>query len=213
MGITPKVIERLSVYRRVLAEIWQDGARNLFSHQLAELTGVTAAQIRRDLMTIGFSGSPSRGYEVAGLRAKIAEFLDDPAGQAVALIGVGHLGQAVIAFFNGRRRNLQIVAGFDVNPAKVDRVILGCRCYAMDALPEVLERDGIKVAILAVPGDQAQRVALQLVRHGVRGILNFAPERLRVPEYVSVENVDITVALERIAFFARQDAMQKEAVR
>ena len=128
-AISDKSVERLSLYRRLLMIQLTQGADNVFSHELAALAGSTAAQVRRDLMVVGCSGSPSRGYNVRELMEAIGAFLDAPAGQRVALVGVGNLGRAILAFFGGRRPKLSIVAAFDVDPLKVDRVIHGCRCH------------------------------------------------------------------------------------
>ncbi len=202
------LVKRLSLYRRLLTG---ERAEYVFSHDLAALAGVSAAQVRRDVMTIGYAGSPRRGYDVEGLVAGIGAFLDAPGGQAAVLVGLGHLGKAVLAYLGARREGLRIVAGFDVDPDKCGRVIHGCRCHAMADLAEVIAQQGATVALVAVPGSEAQGVAMQLVRAGVRGLLNFAPVRLQTPEYVFVEDVDITVSLESVAFFARQDAVRRPA--
>ena len=207
--VTERVIARLSVYRRLLTRLANEGTDNIFSHDLATLAGLTAAQVRRDLMTIGYSGSPARGYHVTGLIEKIGEYLDRPDGQAVILVGVGHLGQAIIAYFNHRSRGLNIVAAFDADETKINRVIHGCRCHPMDQLNMVVHETQADVAVLAVPGTEAQKVAEELVRQGIRGLLNFAPVRLHMPANVFVENVDISVSIEKVAFFARQESLKR----
>jgi redox-sensing transcriptional repressor len=202
--VSEKNIGRLSLYRRLCNVLEAEGVKNVFSHHLANMAGCTAVQVRRDLMVIGYSGTPSHGYDVTRLLESLREFLDAPGGQGVALVGVGNLGKAILAYFAGRRPNLQIVAAFDNDPYKANRVIDGCRCHPTDALPEVVRRQGIRVAIVTVPAPAAQGVAEALVRAGVRGILNFAPMRLRVPPNVYVEDMDMTMALEKVAFFARR---------
>ena len=122
----------------------------------------------------------------------------------MALVGVGNLGRAILAYFTGRRPNLAIVAAFDRDEHRVNRVIHGCRCYPADKLEETLAEQEIRTAIIAVPAGEAQKVADRLVRGGVRGILNFAPTPLRVPPAVFVQEMDITTSLEKVAFFARQ---------
>ncbi|MCX5768879.1 MAG: redox-sensing transcriptional repressor Rex, partial [Candidatus Hydrogenedentes bacterium] len=104
----------------------------------------------------------------------------------------------------GRRPRLSIEAAFDTDPAKVNRVIHGCRCYPLDDVERVVQSRGIEIGVLTVPADQAQGVVEYLVRAGIRGILNFAPVRLSVPEHVYVEDIDMTMSLEKVAFFARQ---------
>jgi redox-sensing transcriptional repressor len=174
------------------------------------MAGATAAQVRRDLMAVGYSGSPTHGYDVAQLIESLREFLDAPGGQGVALVGVGNLGKAILAFFTGRRPNLKIAAAFDNDPYKVNRVIHGCRCYSMEHLYDVARTQGIRLAVITVPAQAAQTVADALAKAGVRGILNFAPVRLRVPPHVHVEDIDMTVALEKVAYFARQGGGEKE---
>jgi len=201
--ISPKSIGRLSLYRRILNVLQGEGVRNVYSHQLAALAGCTAAQVRRDLMLVGYRGSAIHGYEVARLIESLREFLDAPGGQGAALVGVGNLGKAILSYFAGRRPNLRIVAAFDSDPYKANRVIHGCRCYAMENLQEVCRSQGIGLAIITVPAQAAQAVADALVKSGVRGILNFAPVRLRAPPHVHVEDIDMIVSLEKAAYFAR----------
>ena len=185
------------------------GERSIYSHELAALIGGTAAQIRRDLMAVGYSGSPTHGYDIRELVVSIGNFLDAPRLQGVALVGVGNLGRAIMAFFAGRRPKLSIVAAFDNDPYKVNRVIHGCRCYSLDEAPKVVKEQGIEVGILCVPSGVAQDVAERMVRAGIRGILNFAPVPLRVPADVFVEDIDMTMSLEKVAYFSRQNVNQE----
>jgi redox-sensing transcriptional repressor len=210
--VPEKTIGRLSLYRRLLAEEMGRGTRNLYSHELAKLAGVTPAQVRRDLMVVGYNGTPTRGYGVAELTGSISALLDAPRMQGLALVGVGNLGRAVLAYFAGRHPNLSFVAAFDTDPSKTDRVIHGCRCHAMADLAHVVEREDIRAAVIAVPAERAQEVADQFVAAGITSILNFAPTSLRVPAGVYVEHNDLTTSIERVAFFARARAKSKELV-
>jgi len=203
LRISGKTIGRLSLYRRCLLGLGEEGAGHVFSHELARLAGVTATQVRRDLMTVGCTGSPVRGYEVDRLISGISQVLDSKRGEAVSLVGLGNLGRAILDYLGGRRGKLRIAAAFDIDPAKVSRVVHNCRCYSMDELAEVIERQEIESAIVTVPAGAAQEVADRLVAAGIRGILNFAPVRLRVPAGVFVEDVDMAMALEKVAYFAR----------
>ena len=203
-AVSERVVARLSQYRRLLNVLAAEGATHVVSRELARLAGRTAAQVRRDLMALGYAGSSARGYEVAGLLSSIRDFLDEPGGQGVALVGVGNLGKALLTHFTGRRPNLAIAAAFDSDPSKANRTINRCRVWSMDRLKDVLTSRGIRVAIIAVPPEAAQPVAEALAEAGVRGILNFAPVRLRVPEGVYVEDLDMTVSLEKVAYFARR---------
>jgi redox-sensing transcriptional repressor len=127
-------------------------------------------------------------------------------GKGAVLVGVGNLGKALLSYFAARRSSLRVVAAFDSDPYKVNRVIHGCRCYPMEGLSEVLRGQTTSVAVIAVPAPAAQGVAELLTRAGIRGILNFAPVRLRVSPNIYVEDIDMTVALEKVAYFARRGA-------
>lgn len=204
--MSERIVGRLSTYRRLLLAALAEEKSRVYSYELARMADFTPAQVRRDIMTIGFSGSPARGYDAAGLLRRISELLDHPEGHAFALIGVGRLGQALLAHFDDRHPTLRIVAAFDVDPAVVGRDLHGCHCYGVDELEPVIRQRRITLALIAVPAEAAQTVANRLVAAGVRGLLNFAPTHLNVPERVHVEDVDITVALERVAFFSRTPA-------
>lgn len=198
-----RTIGRLSLYRRLVDRAQAQGKTRIFSHELATLAGVTAAQVRRDLMAVSVTGSPKHGYDVAELVAGIGRHLDGPRGQRIALAGVGHLGRAMLSYFFKRRPDLEIVAAFDAEPEKTGRLIHGCHTYPVEQIEEVVAREGITVGIVAVPAAAAQSVTDRLVRAGVSGIVNFAPVALRVPPHVFVEDLDVTMALERVAYFAR----------
>ena len=208
--VSDRSIGRLSLYRRLLNSLMVEGTRSVYSHQLAVMAGCTPAQVRRDLMAVGYSGNPNTGYDVPHLLDSIREFLDSPGGQGVALIGVGNLGKAILAYFRGRRPNLEIVAAFDSDPFKVNRVIHGCRCYPMESLDAVIRGHKILTAIITVPADAAQSVADALARAGATGLLNFAPVHIRVPPNVHVDDIDMTIALEKVAYFARRGSLHKE---
>ncbi len=202
--MTPeKTIERLSLYRRLLGTLAADGVQAVYSHDLAGIAGSTAAQVRRDISFVGYSGSPSKGYDVKGLLASLSAMLDGKHSEKVALVGVGNLGRAVLAFFQGRRPKLIISAAFDADPSKTGRVIHGCRCHSMARIDEVVPSGGIRTAILAVPAVDAQAVADRLMDAGIRGLLNFAPVRLKARPKVFVSDIDMTMAIEKVAFFAR----------
>ncbi len=202
--VSQKTIERLILYRRQLLGLNNKGTTSIFSHQLAVQTGFTSAQIRRDIMAIGYSGSPAHGYDLEKLLSSLNDFIDAPGGQGVALVGLGHLGRAVLDYFQGRRPNLKIMLAFDNDPQKVNRMAQGCPCYHTDELENRIIEQKVKVGIIAVPAIESQDLAERLVRAGVRGILNYAPVKLELPPEVYVENRDMILALEKAAFFARQ---------
>ncbi len=201
--VSQGTIDRLILYRKVLSRLRAEGETNVYSHRMAQLVDRTSAQVRRDIMAVGYSGTPSMGYSVEGLLEGVGDFLDDPKGQKAAMIGIGNLGRAIMDYTYGRHPRLSIVAAFDRDPAKVNRIIHGTRCYHTDDIREIVRREGISVAILAIPGEEAQNIVNELIEAGVTGILNYTDIRLKTPENVFVENRDMLRALEKVAFFAR----------
>jgi redox-sensing transcriptional repressor len=209
-SIPTRTVERLGRYRRIVKENADRGVTSLFSHELAKLAAGTAAQVRRDLMSIGCTGSSNYGYRVDDLLASIGRAIDGPIEQRVALVGLGHLGSSLIDFVEHCCPNLVVAAAFDIDPAKTDRVHHGVRVYGDAAIAEVVSKLGIDVAIVAVPAEAAQEVVDQLVAAGVLGILNFAPVTLRTPRNVYLEHIDMTVTLEKVAYFTRQSGAHKK---
>jgi redox-sensing transcriptional repressor len=209
MVISDKTVGRLSRYRRILYGLQAEGVASVYSHQLAELSGVSAAQVRRDMMAIEPSGSSRMGYDVQHVVDSISRLLDADKPEGVVLVGIGNLGRAIIDYFSGRRPNLSIVAAFDIDPTKVNRVIHGCRCYLLSEISSYIREHDIRVGIIAVPAPGAQEVADILVNTGITGILNFAPTRLRIPPDVYIEDRDMTTSLEQVAYFARQRASRR----
>jgi redox-sensing transcriptional repressor len=211
--ISERSLERLSLYRRALLLRTSGTGDSVYSHQIAAACGVSAAQVRRDLMAVGYSGTPTAGYDVARLLESLSAFLDTQDPTSVAIVGVGDLGRAVINFLAHRRPKLHLVAAFDADPDKTKRVVHGIRCHAMADLCDVITEHAVQVAILAVPAAAAQEVADQVVACGVKGILSFAPTFLRLPPGVVVERVDMTVALEKVAFLACKSVRAKRTHR
>jgi len=201
--VSRKTVSRMSRYRRLLSSLRAEGLESIYSHQLARHAVVSAAQVRRDLMVIGYSGSPNKGYDVDACIASIGSFLDGADRQEVALVGVGNLGRAVLAHFTGESSSVAIIAAFDSDPGLTDTDVHGVHCFAADRM-ETLVRDlGIEIAVLTVPGDAAQEAADTLVRAGVKSLICFAPVPLHLAGDIFVEYMDITAALESAAYFAR----------
>ena len=211
VSISAATVERLAVYRRWLALMFDGGRGRVYSRDLALLGQVTAAQARRDMSAVGFGGSSAHGYDVAGLVAKIDDLLNPTANESVALVGVGQLGRIVLGYLTTRRPAVRFAAAFDSDPDIAGRVLHGVRCHAMRELPRLAQECAFSVGVLTVPASAAQDVALALVECGIRGILNFALARLRVPPEVYVENVDIATLLAKTAFFARRSTGAVEA--
>lgn len=198
-----RTVGRLTLYWRTLRDLDPKAPASIFSHDLASKAGVTAAQVRRDIMVVGYTGTPAHGYDVGKLRHHIEGFLFPSGEQRVALAGVGNIARALLKFFSGRRPTLRIVASFDKNPEKCDRLIGGCPCHSIDRVQEVIRELGITVGIIAVPTEEARFVARQFVEAGIRGILNFARTPLSAPPDVYVEDIDLAMSMDKVAFFAR----------
>lgn len=202
--IPANTVERLSLYRRLLEAWLVQGTTNLFSHEIAAMACVTPAQVRRDLMAIGYTGSPSKGYSVDALEESIGTFLGSGAVRKIALVGMGNLGRALTTYFTSRVPRFRMAAAFDIDPRKTGRVIAGCMVYPIESIPEIIPAEGIRTAVLALPAECAQDMADRLANAGIKGILNYAPVPLRLPADVFLENRDVTASLEKVAFFSGQ---------
>ncbi len=203
MMLPERTVERLSEYRRSLLQCLEEGKTHIFSHELAELHHNTAVQVRRDIMFIGYTSMQRKGYDVRELIDVIGEILDSEKGLNVAVIGVGNLGRAVTTYFIGKRSKLNIIATFDVDTTKIDRVISGVKCYPLSRLKEIVESNNISIAIMTVPADSATEVSTQLVESGIKGVLNFTTVPLNVAEDVYLDEYDMITSLEKVAYFVK----------
>jgi len=199
-----RTIGRLTLYWRILRDLASEGETYIYSHDLASRSRVTATQARRDLMVVGYSGTPARGYDVKKLRDHIEAFVFPAEEQRAIIAGVGNIGRALLKFFLGRRPTLKIVASLETNPDKFGRLIHGCPCYSIENAGSVIREQCITVGIIAVPDKEAQYVSDVYVEGGIRGILNFARTALHVPSGVYVEDIDLAMSMDRVAYFARQ---------
>ncbi|MDE5730156.1 MAG: redox-sensing transcriptional repressor Rex, partial [Alistipes sp.] len=174
------------------------------SHVLAGMHGITAGQVRRDLMLIGFSSDTKKGYDVKVLIDFISKILDSDHPVNVAVIGMGHLGQAITKYFNGKGLNLRITAAFDVDPAKVDTTIDNIPCYHMERFERVVEECDISIVIVSSPTKVAPDLVVPIINAGIKGVLNFTSTRLNMPQGIFVENYDITTLLEKVAYCVKE---------
>ncbi|MFI3248936.1 MAG: redox-sensing transcriptional repressor Rex [Rikenellaceae bacterium] len=202
--IPEKTIERLSEYRRTLLASHKQGITHIFSHVLAGIHGITAVQVRRDLMLIGFSSDNKKGYDVKELINFISSILDSESMMNIAIMGMGHLGQAITKYFNAKGFNMKITAAFDVDPEKVGSTIDGIPCYHMDCFEEVVEQEEIAMVVLSSPTRVAPDLVLPIINAGIRGVLNFTSTPLNFPQGIVVENYDITTLLEKVAYFVKE---------
>jgi len=199
-----KTVERLSEYRRTLLSCLNENRHFIFSHDLAARLHITAVQVRRDLMLIGYSSVQKKGYDVKELIDTIGRIIDSEEGMNVAIIGIGNLGRAVAGYFKGKRSKLNLVASFDNDPQKINKVISGVKCYAYNDLEKTIEALKIKIAILTVPSDYAIEIAEETVRFGIKGILNFTTVPLNVPSGIYLEEYDMITSIEKVAYFVKE---------
>jgi len=205
MNLPGKTVERLSEYRRTLLGCLNEKKSYIFSHDLAARLHITAVQVRRDLMLIGYSSVQRKGYDVRELIDTIGTIIDSETSLNVAIIGIGNLGRAVAGYFKGKRSKLNLVASFDTDPQKINKVISGVKCYSHDEMEKTIKELDIKIAIITVPPDFAEEIAEEAVLYGIKGILNFTTIPLNVPSWVFLEEYDMITSIEKVAFFVKEN--------
>ncbi len=203
MKLPEKTVGRLSEYRRTLLNCLARGKTHIYSHELANLHNITAVQVRRDIMLIGYSTTAKKGYDVKALIEEIGRIIDTESGLSAAVVGIGNLGRAITAYFNGKRTKLKIVATFDTDPAKIDRIISGVKCYSVKDMRNVIQEKDITIGILTVPPEQAPQVTDTLISAGVKGILNYTSSPLNVPDNIHLEEYDMVTSMEKVAYFVK----------
>ena len=182
------------------------GVEKLFSYTLAYETGVTPDQVRKDFSEFRIKGNKKGGYRVDTLLGKIEDIFSRSNTHNIVIIGMGNMGQALSKYNGLVQRNINIVATFDIDPYK-QKMRSDLPVYSMDRLQEIIERFRVNVAIIAVPELTAQQVCDELVRIGIRGIVNFAPVILKVPPFVVVNNINLGDELESVFYFVN-DSLQ-----
>ncbi len=208
--IPQRTVERFFRYCQFLHTRLESGSEYVFSHELAAAVGVSPEQVRRDLMNFELKGTPQRGYPIKEFMAELYSHLESSSLTKMVLVGVGNLGKAILSYFLKRRPNLSIVAAFDQDPEKVNRVYSGCQVHHIGQLEKTVARERAAVGIVTVPASTAQEAADALVRAGVRGIVNFAPVQLKVPPGIFLEQLDITLSIEKVAYFARKNSVKEK---
>ena len=196
---------RLSVYLRCLTALEAEGVRTISSQGLAEQFHLNAAQIRKDLANFGELGVRGIGYDVKGLRRHLRKILGLDRGVRVAIIGAGNLGLALADYGGFRADGFEIVALFDTLKEKIGRRSRGgVVIHDIKNFKKLARREGIGIAVLAVPGEAAQAAVNAVAAAGVRAILNFSPGAFKVPRGVKLKSMDLTVSLESLSFFLVQ---------
>jgi len=210
MRILPeKTIERLSEYRRTLFDCLERGKSHIYSHELAEIHNLTAVQVRRDMMFIGFTTPNRKGYNVEELIKLISRIVDPEEVLNVAVIGLGNLGKAISTYFIGKRPQLNLAATFDLDPKKIGQKVGDVECFSVDRLREIIISRNISIAILTVPTYSAHDMSKALIQAGVKGILNFTTVTLNVPDSIYLEEYDMITSMEKVAYFVKNQKKKK----
>lgn len=195
------VIRRLPIYVRTLNALADADVGSVSSEELADLIGVTAAQIRRDLSYFGKFGKQGKGYDTGFLAMTISRILRLDRQWPVALVGLGNLGRAIANYRGFSPSSFSIVALFDRNPRNVGHVVNGMEILPDIHLSDTITRERIKIGIIATPRTYAQEIADQMVAGGVEAILNYAPVILKVPDTVTIREIDPVSALQSMTYY------------
>jgi redox-sensing transcriptional repressor len=195
------VVGRLPLYLRALHHMAQEGRKVTSSQELGERLGISAAQIRKDLSQFGEFGKQGTGYDIEFLVDQLRQILKVNQVWDVAVVGAGDIGSALARYQGFADRGFRVVMIFDSDPEKVATQVGTFVVQNSTEMIDTIKAAGIRVAMLAVPATQAQAVTDELVKAGVRAILNYAPINLTVPEGVRVQYTDPVTHLQRMTYY------------
>ncbi|HRZ87449.1 MAG TPA: redox-sensing transcriptional repressor Rex [bacterium] len=206
MNINKQCIIRLSRYRNALNRFRSLGFVKVFSDNLGDAVGVTPAQVRKDFSLFGISGNKKGGYQIDQLLEKLNSILGKDEVHKVVIVGCGHIASALLRYKGFEKEGIRIAAGFDIDPAKVNRAAAP-PVLPLEELKEYVKANGIKTGIIAVPDIAAQQVHDMMLSAGIKGVLNFAPIRLKGAEDCIINNINVEYELENVIYYV--NAMQK----
>jgi redox-sensing transcriptional repressor len=209
IDIPAVVIDRLPVYARALTSLEEHGRDVVSSQELGSMLGVTPAQIRKDLSYFGRFGKQGRGYNVRRLAQELRQILGLDRQWSMLLVGVGHLGMAILSYDGFQPQGFIIVDAFDADPAIIGTKVGGFTVRNVTELPDYLKRRQVDIGIVATPAASAGPIIDTLVAGGVRSILNYAPVAMHVPDSVQVKNIDPVLALQSMTFYLKSSAPTK----
>jgi len=179
------------------------GVEKVFSYSLANETGVTPDQVRKDFSEFQIRGNKRGGYDIDDLLESLQSIFHRNKENNIVVVGMGNMGQALSKYSRFMQRNMNIVATFDIDPFK-QKTRSDLPVYPMTRLKEIIDRFRVRIAILTVPEISAQEVTDQLVRYGIKGIVNFAPVLLKVPDDVIINNVNLCDELESVIYYVHK---------
>ena len=195
------VIGRLPLYLRALRRLRQEGKQVTSSHELGKRLDISSAQIRKDLSHFGGFGKQGTGYQIDFLIEKLRDVLKINQEWLVVVIGAGNLGSAISHYRGFQDRGFRIAHLFDVSPDVIGQRIGNFVVRPLGKLADTIREEGIKIAMLAVPAEQAQSVADQVVEAGIEAILNYAPININVPASVQIQYIDPVTHLQRMTYY------------
>lgn len=207
--ISRQAIARLSIYKRSLQLLRESGVEQVSSQTLGRIVGINPAQIRKDLAYLGSFGVKKVGYNIDRLIAILSQALGVTEAQKVVLVGAGNIGRALLSYKGFAKEGINIVAAFDIDPAKRRGEGFNIPVFPLDKMRNYVRENEIRIAVIAVPAPAAQEVADNLVGAGIRGILNFAPIAVSAPPGVIVSYVNLATELERLVYFVSTTDVRK----
>lgn len=208
--ISMAVIRRLPRYYRYLGELLQKGVGKISSRELSEKMNVTASQIRQDLNNFGGFGQQGYGYNVEYLYTEIGKILGLHQNYKMIIVGVGNLGQALANSNSFSKRGFKLVGLFDVNPRLIGMTIQGVEVQDIDKMEQFVKENEVEIAILTMPKTRVKETAENLAKWGIKGLWNFSPVDLFLPETVQVENVHLSHSLMTLAYKINEAQIERE---
>jgi redox-sensing transcriptional repressor len=207
--ISESTIHRLSLYLRALSVLEKESQETVSSKELAKREKLTPAQVRKDLSFFGSFGTRGLGYPVSDLKKQIASILGIDRLWKVALFGVGNIGSALVSYKEFTRQGFQIIKLFDNDQRKIGSNHKGIIISDMKNMEKELQEGQIEIAVIAVPATVAQYIVDDVVKAGIKAILNFAPINLKVPQDVYLRNENMSMELEYLSFALVNNHAQK----
>ncbi|MEM7048085.1 MAG: redox-sensing transcriptional repressor Rex [Acidobacteriota bacterium] len=204
--VSPRSLNRLSIYLRCLRQLQAKGIDRISSRQLAHEFDLSAAQIRKDLAQFGDFGVRGVGYRVQELADSLSRLLGLDQGHPLIIVGMGNLGSALVHHIGFNQGAFRVVAAVDRDPQKIGLDLGSVEVAAFDDLERVVRESGARIGVLAVPPEEAQAGYDALVEAGIAAVLNFARQRVRPRPGTPLKNVDLRVHLEELAFLLQSSA-------
>lgn len=200
-------ILRLSRYKNALYRLKKIGFVKVFSDNIADAAGESASQVRKDFSLFGIMGSKRGGYQTKELIEKLNSILGKNGNQKVVIVGIGRIGKALMEYEGFKKSGIEIIAGFDIDPEKIDNDV-PVPVLPLGDLDSFIKKNDIRIGIIAVPYNAARQAFDMLIAAGIKGILNFAPIHFKGPSGIVVTNVNLEVELENLIYFVNAEEME-----